>query len=450
MACANDLSAFDVIVIHYCVRLAYDWHLSPSFAEALRDYGGYKILFIQDEYDTTETARQWIASLGIHVIFTCVPDEYVELVYPSSRFPYLERIQTLTGYVPTGAEKHNSKPLTERKNIIGYRGRPLPFYYGDLAREKIIIAEKMKQFCMQWGIPSDIEYTHEKRIYGNKWYEFLEDCRATLGTESGSNVFDEYGHIKEDVELALEKDPSLTYEEIHARYIGAEEGRIKMNQISPRIFEAVAFRTALILFEGTYSGVVHPHVHYIPLKKDFSNVDEVFQKLNDVKYLEGLTERAYTDIIGSGKYSYEQFICEFDNFLMKRIVKRANQEVIIGAIGVYDPAKQESAPLEYKSKAETVMLSPISKQLLLPDRVITKPGFVDQSPVEIKITLNLLARAVISRFKKVLTRIRSLTTLPSYLIYIMTVVLKRILSPSAYNRIKNLYNRLRSQKYNLE
>jgi hypothetical protein len=75
-----------------------------------------------------------------------------------------------------------------------------------------------------------------------------------------------------------------------------------------RIFEAIALRTALILFEGTYSGVVVPNLHYIPLKKDLSNFDEVLKQLADDEYLERLTQRAWDDIVGSGRYSYRAFI----------------------------------------------------------------------------------------------------------------------------------------------
>ena len=58
-----------------------------------------------------------------------------------------------------------------------------------------------------------------------------------------------------------------------------------MNQISPRVFEAIALRTALVLFEGEYSGIIAPGVHYIPLKKNLSNLDDVLSLLGDDEYL---------------------------------------------------------------------------------------------------------------------------------------------------------------------
>src|SRR5207253_10687300 len=56
------------------------------------------------------------------------------------------------------------------------------------------------------------------------------------------------------------------------------------------------------------SGVVQPYEHYLPLEKDFSNFDEVSNALRDIDRLEDLTERAYSDLIASGRYSYRSFI----------------------------------------------------------------------------------------------------------------------------------------------
>ncbi len=375
--CTIDLSIFDAILIHYCVRVSLEDHLSPSYAEAVRWFGGYKILFIQDEYDTTETARRWIEKLGIHAVFTCVPEEYVDEVYPKSRFPHLERIHTLTGFVPIGIEKRDPKPIPERQIVIGYRGRPLPFYYGDLGRDKVTIAQRMKQICLERNIPEDIEWSHEKRIYGDQWYPFVESAKATLGTESGSNVFDDYGEIKRNVEKALTKNPSLSYEVIHAQYVSAHEGKIKMNQISPRIFEAIALRTALVLFEGNYSGVIQPDIHYIPLKKDFSNIEDVLAKLADDNYLVALTERAYKDIILSNKYSYEKFMEGFDAFLLKRLVKRNNNFPLIGLLGVYEPQKK-GTQLATLSKYSMVSLSPLtSVEINIPSNNDLSPSLKD-------------------------------------------------------------------------
>ena len=302
-----DLTLFDVLIIHYSVRLCLN-QLLPVYARAVEHFGGLRVLFIQDEYDNTEIERQWIARLGIDIVFTCVPQRFIHHVYPPDKFPKVEFINVLTGYVPLHFEDFVPKPLSQRKYVIGYRGRPPLSRYGDLGLEKSLIGQRMREACDERGIPVSIEWENDKRIYGPAWYQFLQDCRATLGTESGSNVFDEDGRIQRTVDRALANDPSLTYQALYAKYVAQHESRIRMNQVSPRIFEAIALRTALVLFEGEYSGIIKPDIHYIPLRKDFSNVDDVLSRLVDDEYLEKMIGQAYADIIESRDYTYQRFV----------------------------------------------------------------------------------------------------------------------------------------------
>jgi glycosyltransferase involved in cell wall biosynthesis len=299
-----DLDHFDAILVHYSVRVSLPDHLSEPVAEAIAAYDGPKMLFAQDEYESTETTRRWIERLGIDTVFTNVPLAEIEKVYPRRRFPYLRFVPTLTGYVPEDpAIEDFCTPLAERRVLIGYRGRRLPHHYGELGHDKWLIGKEMRRLADERGLPVDIEVEDGKRIYGSDWYRFLGSCRATLGTESGANVFDFDGSLKA---RAAEKD--VSYAEFAAAHLMGREGEVRMNQVSPKIFEAIRLRTALILFEGEYSGVVEAERHYIPLARDFSNVDDVFRKLADLDYLEALTERAFREVIQSECHSYRRFV----------------------------------------------------------------------------------------------------------------------------------------------
>src|SRR5437879_6490983 len=85
--CHFDLDYFDAVVLHYSVRVCRPGLLSASFAKALRAYQGLKVLFIQDEYDHTQIARESIRSLGIGLVFTCVPADSIAKVFPPEQFP---------------------------------------------------------------------------------------------------------------------------------------------------------------------------------------------------------------------------------------------------------------------------------------------------------------------------------------------------------------------------
>ncbi|MCZ8109107.1 MAG: glycosyltransferase [Burkholderiales bacterium] len=315
-----DFSPYDAVLIHYSIRISVDGHLSPIVENALMAYGGPKMLFIQDEYDTTDTSLAAIERLGITAVFTNVPEESWELVYPRSRFPDVTLIPTLTGYVPEDpALSKFVTPIPNRACRIGYRGRKLPHHYGELGFDKYRIGADLKDMLQQRGVNVDIEVDDSKRIYGLDWYRFVGSVRATLGTESGSNVFDFDGRL-----ARLAKDHAdLDFQEFSKRYLEGIDGKIRMNQISPRVFEAIKLRTALILFEGEYSNVLKPDIHYLVLKKDYSNIWEIVEKLEDTEFLEGLTQRAFDDIVGSGLYSFAAFVADVDREIVREAWTKA-------------------------------------------------------------------------------------------------------------------------------
>lgn len=326
-----DLSIFDAIIIHYSVRLSVPDHLDEGIAHAIERFHGLKMLFLQDEYESVETCRCWMERLKIDVVYTCVPSRGVADVYPSYRFPSTEFLPTLTGYVPEDpAIEQHAIPLAKRKIMIAYRGRQLPPIYGELGYEKYRIGVGMKAIASEREMCVDIEVDDSRRIYGTDWYKFLGSARATLGTESGSNIFDFDGSLKRKIDRLVRKNPGIPQRELAAHVLAPHEGRIRMNQVSPKIFEAIRLRTALVLFEGEYSGVVRPNEHFIPLRKDLANAGEVLDRLKDDFVIQELTERAYRDVVASDKYSYRRFVEAIDRDIDQRSYSRALSGRLMG------------------------------------------------------------------------------------------------------------------------
>lgn len=320
-----DFSCYDAIAIHYSVRVSIEEHLSQGVAAAITGYRGPKLLFIQDEYDRVETARRWIERLGIDAVFTNIPPDSIETIYPRGRFPKVDFIPTLTGYVPEDPFIDEfALPMAERQLRIAYRGRTLPHHYGELGQEKYRIGIDVRRLAQERGLPIDIEVGESKRIYGLDWYRFIGSARSTLGTESGANVFDVDGRL---AELA-QRHASMPFSEFARSFLREHEGLVRMNQISPKIFEAARLRTALILFEGSYSGVIKPNEHYIPLAKDYSNIGEVFSKLEDTDFLQELTDRTFRDVIATGAYSYRRFVEGVDDYLSSRAGGRRRATIV--------------------------------------------------------------------------------------------------------------------------
>lgn len=304
---AVDLNDYDVVFNSYCVRHCFDGYVSESFSERLRSYRGLKVMAVQDEYDRTNAVRAAIRDLGFHIVLTCVPQASLDYVYPRSHFPDVDFITVFTGYVSTAllSRAKNPKPLAERPIRVGYRGRDIGGRYGRLGFDKFEIGRRMAIECARQGIPTDIAMDEESRIYGPAWFDFIENCRVMLGSESGSNVFDFDGSIQERYERMkrVGGGRAPTYEEF-APFVADREREISMGQISPRVFECAALRTPMVLFRGRYSDAIEADTHYIPLEKDFSNIETVLERVQDLRALEAMARRTYDDLIGSGRYTY--------------------------------------------------------------------------------------------------------------------------------------------------
>lgn len=302
---SRTLRHYECVICHYSVRLP-SMYFAP-FLNALAEFPGRKALFIQDEYDHVELTRNWMDKIGFDVVFTCVPETEIEKVYPSRRFPQTRFVSVLTGYVPEWAEQKTEWADFESRSIdVGYRGRELPWRYGRLGQMKFEIGEEFK--ARNAGLLRvDISSADEDRIYGEAWLDFLERCRFTLGSESGCNVFDWDGSLAMvDVEFR-KKNRAATFADYEAQVIGTRENEVRMNQISPRIFEAIGTKTALILHKGVYSGVIAPFEHYWPLEHDYSNWDETEAFIKDHTAVRQMIERAHNDIVKSRKWNYATF-----------------------------------------------------------------------------------------------------------------------------------------------
>ncbi len=319
-----NMDHFDIVIIHYSIYILGDWYINPTWRYEISRTKAYKIQFIQDEYRTVNAITQRMKELGINMLFTCVPEEEINKVYPEERLPGVKKINTLTGYCPEYLinEEPDFSTHSQRPIDVGYRGRPLGYWLGELAQEKRIIAEKFLEYSKGSGLICDISYREEDRIYGKNWVKFLKSCRCVLGTESGASVVDFTGEIEKNVKNYLKSHPNATFEEVRELFFKDEEYKIKLNQISPRIFESIACGCCLILFEGNYSGILIPEKHYIPLKKDFSNINEVIEKIKDKDYTRKIAETAFNEIIKPGKYTYESFISDFDKIIDSIEIKK--------------------------------------------------------------------------------------------------------------------------------
>ena len=310
---------FGAIIYHYTF-LGLKWvngekKLFNSSVDRIIKIRGIKIAIPQDEYVFSNLLCRFFNHHKIDILCTCFFPEDYEKVYPKNQTGIKYYFTVLPGYVDDEAVVNwskKNKSHKDRKIDLGYRARKNPFWLGKLGYYKWYITEKFNQ--IKSNLVFDLSNDPKDVFTGENWYKFLASCRCVLGVESGSSLLDPDGNIRLSVNNFENLNPNSSFELCEAACFPGQDGNINLSTVSPRHFEACITKTCQVLLEGNYANIFIPEKHYIEVKKDFSNIDQVIEKIKNLEYCEKIAEQAYNDIVVPGKLTYKFFVNNLIDF----------------------------------------------------------------------------------------------------------------------------------------
>jgi hypothetical protein len=288
-------------------RPTFDW---------LAGVDALKIAFPQDEYNHAHVLDDWLADLGIDVVFSVFGAEHRELLYPrlgaAARFE-----KCLTGYVDELDVTRNAAvvlPHDRRGLDLAYRAQALTPRFGRLGQLKHTVADAVAPAARAAGLRVDVSTDPRDAVLGDRWFAFVASARAMLGSESGGSAVDRRGELVAAERSMLAENPGLAFADFDAAMPAGWDGQLP-GSIGPRHLEAAAARTCQVLVEGGYDGVLEPNVHYLPVRADFSDVEAVVDRLSDRALVEATATRAYADLVLSGRYGYAALAAQLERVL---------------------------------------------------------------------------------------------------------------------------------------
>jgi glycosyltransferase involved in cell wall biosynthesis len=314
------LDEFDGCILHSTVSYDPDQlqYLDRNLSRRFSAYDGVKILIKQDEHRRAHAVCKFLADNAFDILLTCVPATELEKVYPRSKVGRIQFVQALTGYVSPLLQGLNIAADQSRELDISYRGSIQPLSVGRLGLEKRKIGDDVARACASRALNLNISSRWEDRITGRAWFDFLSRSKAVLGVESGSNLFDFTGEVEAWCERFCRRNRDRDhlseefYREAYETYLKDFEENVLYAQISPRHFEAAATQTLQILYEGEYSGILQPHRHFVPLRRDLANLDHAIEIMRDERKRREITSAAFEEIIGNPLYRYDAFVMQVD------------------------------------------------------------------------------------------------------------------------------------------
>jgi hypothetical protein len=328
--------SWDLIIFH-TIFLSSRWTRelfvrNTEKVRFLKYSNAIKVALPQDEFLNTDLVCDFINEFGIDHVFSVASEAEWPVIYRTVDSQKVKFHKVLTGYMDDSlinkvSRIAKSMPV-ERPIDIGYRAYRAAFWLGQHGALKWLVADVFKEKAPQRGLVVDISTRDEDVIPGDNWYRFLLRCKYQLGVEGGASILDWDGTYRKKTEEYLAQHPQATFEEVEKACFPGAEGSLRLHAISPRHFECCLTKTCQVLVEGDYDGVLAPGKHYIELKRDFSNLDEVLDIIARDELRGEITARAWQDIVESRNYTYRGFVDYVIKESLGRVALRSRSPIL--------------------------------------------------------------------------------------------------------------------------
>jgi hypothetical protein len=319
---SGDVDGFDAVLIHYSVFVEQERHLGPAARLALSRSRAAKVVWQQDEHRNVSGLARAFTDLQASLALTCLPISEADRVYGPYLGHQMSFLSVYTGYVSDRLLAETAPPYVSRPIAVGYRGRTYPLWHGRLGRERLRIAREVQAWAGSRGLSTDISTRERDRLYGPFWTEFLHSCKATLATESGASAFDPDGSFPEKVWRFVLRHPLASEKEIAAATYGSFEDRVDYAQISPRVFEAIAGGSLLLLSPGRYSGLVEIGRHAVAVEPGGRNAEEIVDLIRDPPRAARIIETARAEILLRPDLHEKAFVQRLDDAIEDTVEER--------------------------------------------------------------------------------------------------------------------------------
>lgn len=304
----------DLVIFHYTflavrqVPVLFDQQVARI--DFMKSWTCRKAIVPHDEQAHADYLCSLSKDFGVTHVFTPASEPEWRQIYPVLDHDKVTFRTVLTGYVDDEtvratakkAKRHHGRPVD-----VGYRSWDTYPFYGRHGLLKGDIGRAFKERAPEYGLVPDISSDYKDAFLGDSWFDFLLKCKYTIGVEGGSSVFDWDGTIAERTRKYVNTHDDPSFEEVEAAVFPGVDGKFGYRLLGPRHLEAVMTRTCQVLVEGHYGGTLEPGTHYIELKRDFSNLDEVLATMKEDSARAEMVERAYQDVIASGRWTYRAF-----------------------------------------------------------------------------------------------------------------------------------------------
>ena len=341
----DNIINFDLIVLlHACCAdtLLYLEGIIPYLLQRK----GKLISFVGNEYNMPNNPLSdkiaVLKKIEADLIATQLPLKTSEWLYASVS---TAKVIAMPHAVNPSLYTPGDKKFIDRGLDFGVRTFRYPIYLGDNDRNRVVSVACSKAKSKGYNV--DVSFTN--RLTKEDWTMFLQNSKFTISTPAGTDyispnddlVKDIYSfvhdstkkvmissnvtilrHLANIMPFTLKKnirkilkifnvsfdddlgidDEALELSVYNKFFVNRPVSPFSGKCISSRHFDAIGTKTAQVLLEGSYNGILLPYKHYIPINKDLSNWDEVFDCCNNTSFVKNMVDDTYDYIVERHTY----------------------------------------------------------------------------------------------------------------------------------------------------
>jgi len=251
----------------------------------LKDRKGKLLVLVGNEYCLMPEKISFIQNVEADFIGSQLPRHAADWLYSDCR----KSSVLMTPHALNESVYRSLQRPEERRIGIGFIGDRYGPAIGDIERTEMIEYFGRNDFGQ--GITKDIRMGRKLRLPRDAYVGFLNSIRGTIGAESGTYYLEKTDRTQKRVEAFLSYHPQATFKDVYDRFFRDYASPRNGKAISSRHFEAIGTNTCQILLEGRYNDILKADVHYISLKKDFSNIADVVNRFKDKDYCGSMVEQ---------------------------------------------------------------------------------------------------------------------------------------------------------------
>jgi hypothetical protein len=295
--CVVRIRKYDLVVVSH-VAAGDDMSIILHAAPALALRACPMVVFVGNEYDLLDEKIGFIKRVRADRICSQLPLEAARYLYQG-----LDDRQILS--TPHGLNPEAYYPPTKelREIDIGFVGDLYWPFIGDDERTQLLI--HFNRYAAHYGLNSDIRAGRSDRLPRTEWAKFLQRSKGLIGAESGTYYLNERGKLLARArDYNLNENQGASFAEIYEKFYATVARGVSGKCISSRHFEPIGTKTCQILLEGHYNGVLNAGEHYIPIKRDFSNVGEAVREFKDEGRRREIVDRTYDYVMSAHTYTH--------------------------------------------------------------------------------------------------------------------------------------------------